>query len=129
MLRTATTGEGGALDHHTGRGIVVDHGVINGDRMYSYYGHLDEVQVEPGDTVEAGTQIGKSGNTGDGTEPPAHDLFRSTSKDPNGAVERRLRSQIIDPVDWLQHASTRTGRTRRAVTPPDTACRRGSDSE
>lgn len=113
VLRTATTGEGGALDHHTGKGVVVDHGVINGDRMYSYYGHLDEVQVEPGDTVEAGTQIGKSGNTGNtgnSTGPHLHLGVFMNSKDPNGAIWNADSGVgFIDPVDWLDRKGVDAG--------------------
>lgn len=110
VLRTTDSDEGGALQHHTGRGVVIDHGEINGDRMYSYYGHLDEVQVEPGDTVDAGAQIGKSGNTGDSTGPHLHLGVFMNSEDPNGAIwDSDSEVGFIDPVAWLDRKGIDAG--------------------
>lgn len=110
VLRTATTGDGGALSHHTGKGVVIDHGEIGGDHMYSYYGHLDEVQVEPGDTVDAGTQIGKSGNTGNSTGPHLHLGVYLNDDDPNGAIWNESTGVgFIDPVDWLERKGVAAG--------------------
>jgi murein DD-endopeptidase MepM/ murein hydrolase activator NlpD len=110
VLRTAETGEGGALSHHTGKGVVIDHGEINGDRMYSYYGHLDEVQVEPGDTVEAGTQIAESGNTGNSTGPHLHLGVYMNDDDPGGAIWKESTGVgFIDPVDWLERKGVDAG--------------------
>lgn len=110
VLRTATSGEDGALKHHTGKGVVIDHGEINGDHMYSYYGHLDEVQVEEGDTVEAGTQIGESGNTGNSTGPHLHLGVFMNAEDPNGAIWNADSGVgFIDPVAWLDRKDVDAG--------------------
>jgi len=53
-----------------GYGICVI--VESGDGMKSLYGHLDSVSVSVGQTVEYGTEIGKSGNTGTSTGAHLH---------------------------------------------------------
>lgn len=104
------TSNDGALNHHSGKGVVIDHGEINGDRMYSYYGHLDEIDVEKGDTVEAGTPIGKSGNTGNSTGPHLHLGVFMNSEDPNGAIWNADSGVgFIDPVDWLDRKGVDAG--------------------
>lgn len=112
VLRTATSEDADdeALNHHTGKGVVIDHGEINGDRMYSYYGHLDDVQVEPGDTVDAGTQIGESGNTGNSTGPHLHLGVFMNSEDPNGAIwNAESGVGFIDPLAWLDRKGVDAG--------------------
>lgn len=47
--------------------VVVDHGT-----HISIYGHLNDSYFEPGDRVEAGTVIGRSGTTGLSTGPHLH---------------------------------------------------------
>ena len=60
-----------------GKFIVVDHG--NG--IQSYYAHCSTLLVSKGDTVTAGQQIGKVGNTGRSTGPHLHFEIRK-----NGAA-------------------------------------------
>lgn len=45
---------------------------IDGEIYYSIYGCLSEIEVEPGDVVEAGDEIGKVGSTGMSTGPHLH---------------------------------------------------------
>lgn len=59
-----------------GTGVFIDHGVINGKRVVSEYGHLSEFQVKVGDTVTKGQEIAKSGNTGVSTGPHLHITIR-----------------------------------------------------
>lgn len=44
--------------------VVIDHGMIGGQRIYSLYAHLRSRSVSTGDTVAGGDDIGVVGNTG-----------------------------------------------------------------
>ncbi len=50
--------------------------------------HLSAIQVQKGQVVKVGTQIGKSGNTGQSTGPHVH-------------VEVRQGSTLVDPLKVL----------------------------
>jgi murein DD-endopeptidase MepM/ murein hydrolase activator NlpD len=53
-----------------GNYVLIDHG----DREYSMYAHLQpgSVRVRPGDSVAAGTLLGRLGSSGNSTEPHLH---------------------------------------------------------
>ena len=53
----------------------------HGDRFISLYGHLDEVSVRQGQTVEQGTVLGTVGNTGWSTNPHLHYEIRRVEDD------------------------------------------------
>ncbi|MGA7148416.1 MAG: peptidoglycan DD-metalloendopeptidase family protein [Microbacterium sp.] len=81
---------GGAYGVH----VIVDH-VIDGQLISSHYAHMQygSMQVVPGQTVTAGTVLGKTGNTG--RSFGAHTHFEILM---NGTT-------AIDPMPWLrQHA-------------------------
>lgn len=59
-----------------GKWVVVDHGVINGTRVTSEYGHLSSWNVLYGQTVKQGQVIAKSGNTGYSSGPHLHITIR-----------------------------------------------------
>lgn len=59
-----------------GKGVFVDHGIINGKHVVSEYGHLSEFGVKVGDKVTKGQVIAKSGNTGISTGPHLHLTIR-----------------------------------------------------
>ncbi|MFJ6212374.1 M23 family metallopeptidase [Streptomyces sp. NPDC092296] len=62
------------------------------DGHYALYAHMSSVSVSAGQTLSAGQQIGRSGNTGNSTGPHMHFEIRTTNS--YGAV--------INPVSYLQ---------------------------
>jgi hypothetical protein len=54
--------------YYEGNFIVIDHG----NRIFSYYMHLNELKVKEGDRVSAGDLIGRVGSTGISTAPHLH---------------------------------------------------------
>lgn len=72
-----------------GIAIYIDHGIINGKKVTSEYGHLSKCEVKIGDKITSGQIIAKSGNTGLSTGPHLH----LTIKEDNKAV---------DPKKYLQ---------------------------
>jgi len=70
----------------TGNSIVIEH--LPG--VYSLYYHLDKIEVEEGDMVEAGTRLGLSGATGLATGPHLHWEIRVSGEnsDPDAFIAR-----------------------------------------
>ena len=52
----------------SGNTVVVDHGL----GIYTFYGHLSEIDVKPGDELQTGQVLGKVGATGRVTGPHLH---------------------------------------------------------
>ncbi|WP_030260444.1 M23 family metallopeptidase [Streptomyces violens] len=71
-----------------GNAIVIKHG----NKTYTQYAHLSKIQVQVGQKVSAGQQIGLAGSTGNSTGPHLHFEVRST---PNYG-------SAIEPVDFLR---------------------------
>ncbi|MGY1771640.1 M23 family metallopeptidase [Blastococcus sp. SYSU D00813] len=69
----------------------------NGD--VTVYGHMDEILVEVGDYVDAGTTIALLGNRGQSTGPHLH--FEVHQGGMNG--------ERVDPVDWLAERGVEVG--------------------
>ncbi len=61
-----------AMTRAYGNRIVIDHGTIEGKRLETTYSHLSALGVTPGQTVAAGTPIGRVGSTGLSTGPHLH---------------------------------------------------------
>lgn len=68
-----------------GRLVILDHG----ERYFTVCGHLDEIRVDVGDAVAAGSVIGTVGDTGSLSGPRLY-------------FEIRNGGQPLDPHDWLR---------------------------
>lgn len=67
VLRTGRgngTGSSVTLGWHSGYAVILDHGTVDGKRLYSYYGHLNKIRVTKGQKVQAGTRVGDMGGSG-----------------------------------------------------------------
>lgn len=68
-----------------GKLIIVQHA----DDIVTYYAHLSEIQVSPGDYVSGKQQIALSGNTGYSTGPHIH-------------FEIRVNGKVTDPLEYVK---------------------------
>jgi len=66
-----------------GKTIVIEHNGV----QRTLYGHLSEVFVQPGQTIEQGTVIGRVGSTGNSTGPHLHFEARVSSSEGWVAVD------------------------------------------
>jgi murein DD-endopeptidase MepM/ murein hydrolase activator NlpD len=66
-----------------GNCVIIDHGM----GVQSLYGHLSQISVKPGDMVELGQQIGRSGSTGMAGGDHLH-------------FTMLVGGQMVTPVDW-----------------------------
>ncbi len=74
-----------------------------GRTLYTVYAHLSEVDVRPGWWVDAGTPLGRMGNTGHTTGPHLHFEVRLGSFDGEGKVSFESRNPelwLVPPVGW-----------------------------
>ena len=82
----------------TGNSVVIEHA----PGIYSLYYHLDSIDVNEGDIVKTGTQIGLSGSTGLSTGPHLHWEIRVNTEntDPDAFVHRLIidKNQIISRI-------------------------------
>lgn len=74
-----------------GNMVIVDHGIVNGQRLTTMYAHQSDLMVSPGQRVERGQYIGNIGSTGYSTGPHLH-------------FEVRLDGQHTDPWPWVASA-------------------------
>ena len=72
--------------------IIIDHG----NNFTTYYAHLSEIQVEVGDKVFQGEQIGLVGQTGRATGPHLH-------------FEVRLKGKRKNPLNYISKKTCRQG--------------------
>ena len=78
----------------SGNTVVVDHGL----GIYTFYGHLSEIDVKVGDTLEPGRVLGKVGATGRVTGPHLHWGLTVERARVNGLQLVKLLSRASDPV-------------------------------
>jgi murein DD-endopeptidase MepM/ murein hydrolase activator NlpD len=82
----------------SGLWVVVAHGLANGDAVTTEFGHFSRIDVQVGQRVSAGDQLGLSGSTGCSTGPHLHfSVFHGSPADDKAPV-------VIDPYGW--HAAT-----------------------
>lgn len=62
--------------------------VVENDGVQSFYGHLSQIDVQVGQTVEAGSVVGATGNTGRSTGPHLH-------------WEMRVNGTPVDPLQGI----------------------------
>jgi len=86
----------------SGNTVVVDHGL----GIYTFYGHLSEIDVKAGDALETGAVLGKVGATGRVTGPHLH----------WGLTVERARVNPLFLVKLLGNASGEAAR-KEAATP------------
>ncbi len=63
-----------------GIAVFVDHGIINGKKVVSEYGHLSKCDVKVGDRIIPRQIIAKSGNTGRSKGPHLHLTVKENGK-------------------------------------------------
>lgn len=82
----------------TGNSVVIEHA----PGIYSLYYHLDSIDVQEGEIVKTGTQVGLSGSTGLSTGPHLHWEVRVNTEntDPDAFVHRLIvdKNQIISKI-------------------------------
>ena len=83
-----------------GKYVTVAYERSNNTKYEVTYCHLDEISVKKGETVHAGTSLGKSGNTGNSTGPHLHLAVKY-----QGAGDTELKN--IDPLNYLAEISVR----------------------
>lgn len=84
--------------NNIGKGIIIK----TKDGIRYVYGHMDEIDVHQGQTVNSGTLLGLSGNTGHSTGPHLHfaEMVNGQYVDP---------SNVIDKVDGMAGISAVKG--------------------
>lgn len=110
-------GWGAAGQDWAGNGVLVRHA----DGYHSYYAHMSSIDVSSGDSVSAGSRIGKVGSTGRSTGPHLHiEIWESSSRsdhtDPYPLIHNApLAGSQGDPdmPTFFRHIDTRT----RTLTP------------
>ncbi len=85
-IRAAREGTVVAADRDRvyGKYVIIEH-----DRVFTtFYGHMNEIRVDLGESVQAGTVVGTVGNTGLSTGPHLH-------------FEVRVRGEARDPAQFI----------------------------
>ena len=72
--------------------------IKDADGTYALYGHLSQIFVQQGQSIATGSNIGRTGNTGNSTGPHLHFELRKTAK----------YGSDIDPLKWLRTPYTGT---------------------
>ena len=75
-----------------GNWVAIDHGIINGIKVTSEYGHISSWNVSYGQTVKQGQVIAKSGNAGTSSGPHLHITIR----------EGNFQGKAVDPGKYIK---------------------------
>jgi hypothetical protein len=94
VLSAKNEGKGGNV-------IRVEYERSDGSKYQTAYMHLSQFNVHEGDVVNAGQQIGVSGNTGNSTGPHLHFSVKKISADG--------KTVMIDPSHYLAEIAVRGG--------------------
>ncbi len=100
----ATEDNGKVVDvkHNNGAAgnmVTVEYNRQDGTNIRATYMHLSQIDVKKGDIVNAGQQLGMSGNTGRSTGPHLH--FETSVQNQNGAWEK------FEPKNYLAEIEVR----------------------
>lgn len=119
VLRTGRgngTGTSVTLGWHSGYAVIIDHGTVDGKRLYSYYGHLNRIRVAKGDKVQPGTRVGDMGGSG-ATSMSNFAVHLHMGIFVNNAwpTYASTTSGYIDPVAWFTSKGITPGITRPVV--------------
>ena len=71
-----------------GNYVVVDHGDVNGERIYTLYAHMTVRNVSVGDSVQIGQQLGTVGSTGMSTGSHLHFEIRTGGTEWSNATKQ-----------------------------------------
>ena len=69
------------------------------DGYQTVYAHLDEIFVNRGDTITAGTILGVAGNTGNSSSPHLHFALKKSGSERNG--QSSWPHNMLDPTPYL----------------------------
>lgn len=83
--------------------VTVEYNRQDGTNIRATYMHLSQIDVKKGDIVNAGQQLGMSGNTGRSSGPHLH--FETSVQNQNGEWEK------FDPKNYLAEMEVRSGIT------------------
>ncbi|MGA4668844.1 peptidoglycan DD-metalloendopeptidase family protein [Propionibacteriaceae bacterium Y1923] len=119
VLRTGRGNGAGSsvtLGWHSGYAVIIDHGTVDGKRLYSYYGHLHTIRVSKGQAVQPGTRIGDMGGSGANTmsdfAPHLHAGIFVNNAWPTGASTT---NGYINPETWFASKGIVAGTTPPVV--------------
>jgi len=91
-----------------GKSVTIEYGREDGSKMRVFCCHLESVDVKVGDVVQAGQQLGMTGNTGTRTTGPhLHLGVRQVSADGE--------ARDIDPVSYLADIAEKGGINRQVL--------------
>lgn len=106
VAATEDNGKVVAVQHNNGAAgnmVTVEYNRQDGTNIRATYMHLSQIDVKKGDIVNAGQQLGMSGNSGRSSGPHLH--FETSVQNQNGEWEK------FDPKNYLAEMEVRSGIT------------------